>query len=527
MSPRSSLSRFAPAVLIFLFSILNLLPVAPPLQPVPLRDSGVFLYAGWRILEGEIPYLHFWDHKPPLIFYIDALGLGVSGGSLWGVWIIELISLTASLVIAYHTLRRAFGRSAAGIAVYLAGLGFVLTLNGGNLTEEYALPLQLAIAALFAGKARLGAPRPQQVHVVSSVTGLLTGLLFLLRPNLVGAGVAVAIWIVITRVQSRKLGEMFSIGLAMALGAAVPIAICFGGFAAAGALDELLSAVFGFSTAYSRATLIERVGAAYTGFRTLASAGIGSIAIVGWLIGAVQLARRAESIGSLVALALIWLPVEVIFSSISGERFPHYYTAWLPPAAILTAYTVHVLLGYLRAKNGFPPKRRLALAGSALLIIFSLVPALRYGASIRNAIPYLEHGAEADPGYAFLKTEFANERFFIWGAETRYYFVLRRAAPSRFNYIYPLAYPDYATPEMIRQFMEELETSRPTAIIDTSAADFRTPPLDLERLGRWEQMHSRVTSAELLAAIRQIHTNYAFAGIDETTGWGVYTLKSR
>jgi len=27
-----------------------------------------------------------WDHKPPLIYFVDALGLSLTPNSLWGVW---------------------------------------------------------------------------------------------------------------------------------------------------------------------------------------------------------------------------------------------------------------------------------------------------------------------------------------------------------------------------------------------------------------------------------------------------------
>ncbi len=53
---------------------------------IPNRDSGAFLYIGQRILKGDIPYRDIWDHKPPCIFFINALGLFIGRGAIWGVW---------------------------------------------------------------------------------------------------------------------------------------------------------------------------------------------------------------------------------------------------------------------------------------------------------------------------------------------------------------------------------------------------------------------------------------------------------
>ncbi len=47
------------ALLLLALGLLTLeamLQAYPALRPFPERDSGVFLYTGWRILAGEVPY---------------------------------------------------------------------------------------------------------------------------------------------------------------------------------------------------------------------------------------------------------------------------------------------------------------------------------------------------------------------------------------------------------------------------------------------------------------------------------------
>src|SRR5688572_15676099 len=36
-------------------------------------DQGLYAYVGERILQGELPYVHAWDQKPPAIHYTYAL----------------------------------------------------------------------------------------------------------------------------------------------------------------------------------------------------------------------------------------------------------------------------------------------------------------------------------------------------------------------------------------------------------------------------------------------------------------------
>lgn len=74
-------------ILILIVGILSL----PTKENIPGRDSGVFLYIGQQILDGSIPYRDIWDHKGPVIYYINAVGLFIGHGSLWGVWLVQLI----------------------------------------------------------------------------------------------------------------------------------------------------------------------------------------------------------------------------------------------------------------------------------------------------------------------------------------------------------------------------------------------------------------------------------------------------
>lgn len=43
------------------------------------RDSEFYLWTGLEILEGKKPYIDFYDHKDPLVFYLNALGMAMGG----------------------------------------------------------------------------------------------------------------------------------------------------------------------------------------------------------------------------------------------------------------------------------------------------------------------------------------------------------------------------------------------------------------------------------------------------------------
>src|SRR5688572_5278945 len=79
----------------------------PEFNQIPSRDQGVYLYIGEQILDGKIPYQDVWDHKGPLIYYINVLGLLIED-SVIGIWILEIIFLSCTALFSFSALKKLF-----------------------------------------------------------------------------------------------------------------------------------------------------------------------------------------------------------------------------------------------------------------------------------------------------------------------------------------------------------------------------------------------------------------------------------
>jgi hypothetical protein len=139
-----------------LFSLLACLLLSllycPPFD-VGISDKEFFTYTGWAITRGQVPYRDFFDHKPPLIYLVNFIGI-LSGGP-WGLWFLNTVlamTVTASFFNACYRYRLVFP--------WLLPLLFNLMIRdpllneGINLTREYTSYLLILFFCLLMGKYR-------------------------------------------------------------------------------------------------------------------------------------------------------------------------------------------------------------------------------------------------------------------------------------------------------------------------------------------------------------------------------------
>src|SRR5829696_1805235 len=188
-----------PIVVSLLGAITSLFPSNPGNMTLPSRDSGVFLYIGWRFLNGDIPYRDVWDHKPPLIYFVDALGLMLAPDSLWGVWILQFLFIFFTLFFLYKLLDQEFGIYAALAGTITLTSGLLTLLERGNVTEEYALVFQTLGFWLLINAWKKNFP----IHTLFWI-GLVGGLAFNFKQTTIGLWITFALLLLIIRPFQQK-----------------------------------------------------------------------------------------------------------------------------------------------------------------------------------------------------------------------------------------------------------------------------------------------------------------------------------
>ena len=60
-------------------------------------DSAIFQIIGRGITKGLIPYKDLFDHKGPILFYIEALGYLINKS--WGIYFLQIINIFISSIL--------------------------------------------------------------------------------------------------------------------------------------------------------------------------------------------------------------------------------------------------------------------------------------------------------------------------------------------------------------------------------------------------------------------------------------------
>ena len=139
----SRCNRLICEIIIFVASLCFLLLFSSstrPGSPDPIAgDQAMFMTIGKYWAKGVLPYVGLWDSKGPIIFFINALGYLIFG-SKTGIFIIQLICLTVSLVLAFKILRLKLSSKLSMIFTMLTLL-FLSLVHAVDSVEEYTLPL--------------------------------------------------------------------------------------------------------------------------------------------------------------------------------------------------------------------------------------------------------------------------------------------------------------------------------------------------------------------------------------------------
>ncbi|MBK9926799.1 MAG: glycosyltransferase family 39 protein [Anaerolineales bacterium] len=498
-----------PALLSLVGAIIALYPNNPNNVPVPSRDSGVFLYIGWRILNGDIPYRDVWDHKPPLIYYIDALGLSLTPKSLWGVWTIEFIFIFLTILLIYKALNRELGIFPALTGTIILTSGLLSIINRGNVTEEYALVFQALCIYLFIRAREKNYPPIQMLWI-----GLCGGMAFYFKQTTIGVWITFVILLVLTRIKQKTIP--ISEFIYLMIGWSLPIVIFTLYFYVNHALGDLWNQVFIYNFLYikQRDGIRHLIATFIKGFAFLKQGWVLYFALAGWLAGVFYLWIEKKDFlkgkNALILFSVVDLPIELMFILVSSHSILHYYLAPLPVMALLSGIVIYIIL-QIAGKflpRGFIQNNIMGLGLLAIVILAQVPKAKGYREYMESLV-----GTSRLPIAEYIVTHTdEKDKVLIIGAESVVNFLTQREAPTRYVYQYPLALT--GNQQMFEEYFNQIIENKPVLIIDTRGKTEITDKLYLPLQKRSEVVRD---------GVKYLGENYEH--VAQFGDWFIYKLK--
>lgn len=140
--------QFSNFIFFILLAITLLLSYyVSPYFKSPQTDRQVFVYGGMAILKGDVPYKDFFDHKPPIIYIILAIGWHLKW---WGIWAVGVAAKWIAALLLYKAAQ--FYNTPLKLLVPITFLVTLLDpflIENGTFTREYSAVFMAIVASIM------------------------------------------------------------------------------------------------------------------------------------------------------------------------------------------------------------------------------------------------------------------------------------------------------------------------------------------------------------------------------------------
>ncbi len=199
-------SSWIDALALLFLLLFTWLRVSGLLSRVTDPDPGLFESFAWQMQQGKTLYAEIWDHKPPLIFYLNLSFLTLFGPTENAIAYGSLFFTLIQTGIVFFIIKKITQQTLAaftGTALFICIFFSVHLLGSGNYTEQYGVLLSSSSFLLF-----LHYLDSKNIRFIVG-SGILSGLSFWFKEPFIFSAVPLGIYLLVQAIKSKTEWRFF------------------------------------------------------------------------------------------------------------------------------------------------------------------------------------------------------------------------------------------------------------------------------------------------------------------------------
>lgn len=422
-------------------------------------DSSVFQTIALMMDNGYVPYRDTFDHKGPLIYLINWIGRRIS--TYGGVWFLEVPTIFFTFIAIYKIARLKCGKiwSCGILLVTIALLSDFF--DGGNLVEEYAMPLIGISLFIF-----LDYLLNQKVNTRRLIfCGFAMGGTCLLRINMISVWLVFCVAILGKSILDKNYKELRRFIIFFLIGFLIIIIPVMVWHLNNHAFQDFWYDYITFNQAYVSAGMRERCISSFFAFFKR------PIILLAIIISVFMFMIRDRF---LYGIYTCYLFATLLLISISGMEYPHYGMVLVPavafPIASLLEICIKKVLGKIASLLKIYIKKPLGKIVVFIIATCFLITILPKGVTIFEAgiIRYMNRDVQRESDTVkticsyIEKYTSPEEKISVFGNWNIIYVRSERIPATKYSYQSPIG---MIAPYILEEYWRELEEEPPEIIV--------------------------------------------------------------
>lgn len=414
-------------------------------------DSSVFKTVALMMERGYMPYRDSFDHKGPVLYILNWIGNRIS--QYRGIWLIEIICISFTFWMLYKISRLKCSVISSIITCFTAISLLFVYFEGGNFTEEYAMPCIAVSIYIFLDYLLNGVISNARVII----SGICCGVVMMLRANMISIWIVYCLAISCVLLSRKAISKWGNFAVFFLCGLAITIVPILAWLLVNDDISYFINDYVLFNMQYSsveggRAVLSAKWSSFFEFFNTTV-----------YLVAFCSIIFHLKEILVVNISYAIYLILTVILMVMSGMSYGHYGMI-LVPAVI---YPISLLFSDIEKITEANQRKTLLMLTSLYFLSIIIIPSW---VTTVDSIP-MKYEKKGENNRYELTNNLVNliekltdedDKISVYGNWDVIYVLSDRAHATRYSYQYPIG---QVMPEIVDEYLHELQEEMPKIIV--------------------------------------------------------------